>query len=114
MKNAILISLVILFCACEKLDDPNLLISPVALEATHLTSNSFVANWTRSPGAGIYKIQVAINMDFTQIIKTVKLHIGTAFGIDGLNNNTEYFYRVRVSEGEITSKYSNIISVKLP
>ncbi len=118
MKRVLLISLVILFCACEKLDESSTLICPVALEATNLTSNSFRANWTSSPSATIYRIQVAYNHDFSHLVKQIVVRGGNYVTIDNLSSSSEYFYRVRAEvltfEKEYKSIYSNTISVIIP
>jgi len=111
LKYAILFSLIILFAACKKDDDPQPPSTPIAKEASDVTNNGFTANWTPAAGANDYEVDVATDNSFNNLVKTIK-NLGSSTLIDGLDGNTEYFYRVRATwNGANPSANSNTISV---
>ncbi len=68
--------------------------------ASDLGCTTFTANWSSSPGATSYYIDVAINSSFTVFVSGyVNLHLGntTSYGITGLSPGTNYYYRVRAA-----------------
>jgi len=82
--------------------------------ATDITSNSFVANWDAANNATSYFLDLSTDNDFTDYVPGYEnLQIGTSLNAEftGLNENTEYFYRIRVEYGTYLSQNSNIISV---
>ncbi len=85
---------------------------PAAKAATTITGVAFQANWVAVAGATSYFIDVATDRAFTNLI-TNNLNVGNvnAHTISGLSNNTEYFYRLRTTNGTCTSLNSNTISV---
>lgn len=89
--------------------------APVATAATNVDVGGFTANWNAVTGAGIsYRVDVATNNSFTNVVAT--FYNATASGLNlnitGLNSNTDYFYRVRATNGLQTSPNSNIIQLK--
>lgn len=111
MKNLLFISFIFLLFACNKDNDPDPLQAPVATAASDMTNESFVANWNNSPGANDYELDVAIDMAFSTIVSSQKNLAGSTT-VDNLDDNTEYFYRVRATlNGGNPSGNSNVISV---
>ena len=107
-----MLSLVILFYACDTVDDPATPQVPVATAASDITNEWFTANWNSSSGANDYELDVATDAAFTAIIRSMKNLSPSSTVIDNLNGNTEYFYRVRATfNGENASGNSNSISV---
>jgi predicted nucleotidyltransferase len=71
---------------------------PEANAATDMTKTSFTANWTSSPTATGYRLDVATDNSFTTFVTDYNdIDVGnvTNKSITGLTLNTEYFYRVR-------------------
>ncbi len=85
-----------------------LLPAPTILDATDVTSTSFIANWTAVSGANQYVIEWSENMDFSSV--NSQILSGTSFTITGLSPATVYFYRVRATDGSNLSGFSNIAS----
>jgi len=109
-----ILSLFIFLFACSSSSDdpaPAPLTAPVATAATDITNSLFMANWNNSTGATGYDLDVASDNGFSTIVES-KTNLGGSTVIDQLNDNTEYFYRVRAkASGSTTSANSNIISV---
>jgi hypothetical protein len=84
---------------------------PVATAATFITDDSFTANWNDVEDANNYEIEIATDLDFTNIVSNDKNAV-TAIIIFGLDSHTQYFYRVRaVFSNQVASDYSNVISL---
>ena len=86
---------------------------PIALEATNITKYSFTANWTSVVGAANYKIDIATDSEFINVLNgynnlTVS---GTSIDVTGLESGKVYFYRLRSMNSSGTSGNSNIIDV---
>ena len=90
-----------------------LLKAPVATAATNITDISFTANWDFSSGANNYRIDVATDTNFTNILASYN-NLSTSFinnfAVVGLAPNTHYFYRLRAENLPVESSNSNIIS----
>ena len=111
MKNLLLLSFIIMFYACDTVDDPTQPQVPVATAASDITNEWFTANWNGSSCANDYELDVATDAAFTAIIRSLN-NLGGPTLIDNLNGNTEYYYRVRATfNGENASGNSNSISV---
>jgi len=84
-----------------------------SLEATEITNNSFIANWTEIAAATGYQLEIATDENFDNIVINQEVGAQTSYEATGLNQNTQYFYRVKViyNEGEGISKNSNTISL---
>ena len=103
------------------IDIDNILIAPipsipVTNAATGITSNSFTANWNTVAGVTGYRIDVATDAAFTNILAGYNdLYISgqatSSLNITGLNSNTQYYYRVRSASqytvGEVASGNSS-------
>ncbi len=113
MKKSILLFLAIvaLITACKKDNDPAPLQAPVATDASDVTNTGFTANWNTVSGANDYEVDVATDNSFNNIINSLQ-NVGGPTFFDNLEDNTEYFYRVRATtNGANASTNSNTISV---
>ena len=93
---------------------PNPPPSPLANSATQITQTSFYANWNNSNSATGYKIDVAVDDQFTNILSTYNnKDVGnvTTLNITGLTTNVTCFYRVRAYNPGGNSANSNIITL---
>jgi len=82
------------------------------IPASNITSTGFKANWTQALSADSYRLDIATDIDFTQFVagfENKQITQGNSAQITGLNNETSYFYRVRVEYGTVTSENSNVI-----
>ena len=86
--------------------------SPVAEAATDIMANGFTAHWSAVTGANEYDIDIGKDANFSSFAQHHHGIGGTSTFIDGLDGNTEYFYRVKaLFSGNNGSAYSNTISV---
>ncbi|HCW06665.1 MAG TPA: hypothetical protein DGG95_04785 [Cytophagales bacterium] len=85
--------------------------APVALAATAVNLNSFVANWSSVIGATFYTIDVATDNAFANLVYS-NINVGNAFSYNAasLTTGTTYYYRVRANNSSGNSIYSNTIS----
>ena len=112
MKYAILLSFILIIAACKKDDDPQPPSAPVATDASDVTNESFTANWNTASGANDYELDVATDGSFNNIVVALKNLAPSSTAVDNLDDNTEYFYRVRGTlNGATPSANSNTISV---
>jgi hypothetical protein len=114
MKQLIflILAFLLIISACKKDDDPQTLAAPVATDASDLTNDGFTANWNPSSGANDYELDVATDNAFNNIVESLKNLAPSSEAIDGLEDNTEYFYRVRATlNGTNPSANSNTINV---
>ena len=90
--------------------------TPIALEASEITQNSFKARWlSDNSGAESYTLEL-------EIIKSLKPFVAESIMIDDISEQ-EYLvenlnahscnYRVRANKGDIHTEWSNKISVNL-
>ena len=92
--------------------------SPNALDASNISGTSFTANWEQNYTATKYYLDVSTVSDFSSFItgyQNLEIENGTTSSkvVSGLNPSSEYYYRVRVYNGNIldTSSYSNVQSI---
>ncbi|MDY0090354.1 MAG: choice-of-anchor J domain-containing protein, partial [Flavobacteriaceae bacterium] len=89
-----------------------------ALAATNIEGNSFTANWNAVSGATDYRIDVATDNAFTNIVPGYNnLSVGniTSFNVTGLASLGSYRYRVRaIGNAGYCVINSNTITVNLP
>jgi len=71
-------------------------ITPVALSATTITSDSFVANWEAVAGASYYLLDVSLDSSFSSFVLQNQVVNTTSYTVTGLSLGTTYYYRVRV------------------
>jgi len=88
--------------------------APTANAATSITSTSFTANWSSSTGATSYRLDVATDAAFTNMVTGYNdLNVGnvTSYNVTGLTCNTTYYYRVRACNSCGCSGNSNTINL---
>jgi hypothetical protein len=76
-------------------------VPPVALSATNITTNGFTANWQLASGATQYRMDVATDQQFQNILPAfndINVGSGSTFNVTGVNSATTYYY---TSEHEI-------------
>ncbi|TVR16911.1 MAG: T9SS C-terminal target domain-containing protein [Balneolaceae bacterium] len=76
----------------------DILLPPVALDATNRTAVSFRANWEAVEDANNYRIDVSQSEDFEDYISGYQnrnVGGGTGFTVTGLAPGTTYYYRLR-------------------
>lgn len=88
--------------------------APVATTATNITATSFTANWNNVTAATGYRLDVASDMAFTNLLEDYD-NIAVS-GLSklvniGLQPNTTYYYRVRAEIGAMVSPNSNVITL---
>jgi len=91
--------------------------APVATAATDVTAAGFTANWNAVTGATGYRLDVATDMAFTQLLENYdNLAVsGTShFVYMGVEPNTTYYYRVRAEADASVSDDSNTITTNVP
>ena len=89
-------------------------LAPVANGASVIRANSFTANWSASTGATSYYLDVATDASFTSFVPGFQnKNVGnvTSYSLAGLNNTTNYYYRVRAINAGGASVNSNTISL---
>ncbi len=72
--------------------------APTALAASSVGDTNFIANWSGSPGATGYRLDVATDNGFTSFVSGGNnLDVGNVLNrnVTGLMGGTPYFYRVR-------------------
>jgi phosphodiesterase/alkaline phosphatase D-like protein len=88
---------------------------PVALTANAISQTGFRANWNHSSTATGYKLDVATDNAFTNIVSGYSdkdVSYVNILNVTGLNPKTDYFYRVRAYNTGGTSSNSNTIALK--
>jgi len=113
MRALFSIILIIGLIGCNKDPEPvSPPAAPVASDAVDIGSNGFTAIWLSSEGAIDYELDIATDVNFTNMVRTVK-NIEVKFYLaDSLKGNTEYFYQVRAAiDSTIISENSNTISL---
>ncbi len=85
---------------------------PQALEASSITSSSFVARWEAISIATGYELDVSSDNFSTFALESQAVSsVQTEFSVSGLNPNTTYQYRVRFTGPSTVSPNSNVIEV---
>ncbi|WP_425389777.1 Ig-like domain-containing protein [Ekhidna sp.] len=87
----------------------------LAVSATAITSNSFIARWSQGEDVLNYELDVSSTNDFSTFLSGFESFetTSTSAVISGLDFATSYYYRVRlVNTASETSANSNTVSVK--
>ena len=87
--------------------------APVATAATSVLSTGFAANWDASAGATGYKLDVAADIAFSNLLSgynNLDVSNVTTYDVSGLTGNTPYYYRVRAYNTSATGDNSNTIT----
>lgn len=83
--------------------------APVISEATERNALKFTANWHQAEGARNYRLDVAKDSNFTDVVTGYEdLNVGpeTVYTVTGLFPGERYYYRVRSEAGPRLSDYS--------
>lgn len=86
--------------------------TPQAIEATERNALKFTANWQAAEGARKYRLDVASDSDFNNILPDYNNRdVGDvqSFTVANLETGKNYYYRVRSEAGPRTSSSSNAI-----
>ncbi len=86
----------------------------ICMPATNINPESFNANWVNLPTATDYLLDVAYDENFDNYLtgyENFSTGIVNELQVTGLEQETEYFYRIRVEYDEYLSDYSNYISL---
>jgi len=88
---------------------------PVAIDATDIENYTFTANWNASARAMGYKLTVATDAEFTNILTGFNLlDVGNVltYNVNSLDMDKEYFYKLIAYNDRGESEESNIISLE--
>ena len=92
-----------------------LVLDPVALAASSITQTSFTANWNSVSYSTGYLIDVATDVNFTNLVSGYSnLNVGnvTSYPVNSnLAAGTNYYFRVRAYDTDCTTDYSNVIQI---
>ena len=115
--NRILLIGLMLFCLSCKKDAPTSPSTPppapVANAASTVMPTSFTANWSASPGATGYYLDVATNSNISTFVAFHNRDVAnvTQFSLTGLTPGVLYYYYLRAYNNSGSSSYSNMITV---
>lgn len=90
--------------------------APASLRASATNFTGFTAAWDAVAGATSYRLDVARDDGFSEFItgaSNVVLH-ETNRRIEGLNQGTTYYFRVKAQAGSLASDYTEAASVTIP
>lgn len=88
--------------------------APVASAATLPNQTGFIANWAAAARANGYKLDVATDLLFTNILTSynnLEMNAALTKAVTGLNPGTTYYYRSRSYNLMGTSSNSNVITI---
>jgi fibronectin type 3 domain-containing protein len=87
--------------------------APVAIAANDITQSVFNARWNVVNGASSYLLDIGLDANFNNFLVGYegKSVANVIEKVEGLNANTDYFYRVRAVNASGNSVYSNVIQV---
>jgi hypothetical protein len=89
------------------------MVAPVASAATSISSTGFTANWSAVNGATGYRLDVSTNSAFSSFVSGYSdrdVSTATSYAVSGLSASTTYYYRVRATNGTLTSGNSSTIT----
>jgi len=88
--------------------------APLAMAATNRTSSGFTANWGPISSATGYRLKVATDIDFTNLVSGYEdFYVGNVFSkiVVGLSHATTYYFSVKAENSAGMSAGSNKIAV---
>lgn len=88
--------------------------APTTSAATDIGSTNFTANWSVSPGATSYYLDVSTVSNFTSFVTGYQnKDVGNvnSYNVTGLSMGTNYYYRVRAATTAGSSSNSNTVSL---
>jgi hypothetical protein len=85
--------------------------APPSPTINNLTYNSFRLSWLSKTGANYYNILVSTDINFLNIIRDVSVN-DVSYNIIGLNDYTNYYYKISSSNTTGNSNYSNTQIIK--
>jgi len=94
----------------QAIPQPPVLTSPANGSIGHLLTDTLV--WNASAGASSYRVQVATDTGFTNLVVNDSTPTTTSRIVSGLNPLTFYYWRVNAKNGGGTSAYSSKFSFK--
>ncbi|MXN89884.1 T9SS type A sorting domain-containing protein [Flavobacterium sp. Sd200] len=92
--------------------EEQILASPVATPPSDIISSGFTANWGRVSGATGYILDVSMSLEFDSFVpgyEGIVLGDSWSYPVEGLMANSQYFYRVKATNENVTSITSNVI-----
>ena len=106
--------LILLVVGCTAVETEFILPTPLALDATEVEFTSFTANWESPIGVDTYILEVAEDQDFNRMIAgfPVQISRATSREITGLNDGSEYFYRLTGILNGSNTQLSNTIRLQ--
>ncbi|MGD1889432.1 MAG: fibronectin type III domain-containing protein [Cyclobacteriaceae bacterium] len=93
---------------------PTALDIPTNITASNVTYTEFIISWDVTSDATYYTVDIATDNQFLSIVSGYEEAVtnGTSLLVEGLNENTVYYSRVRAHNTNTASDYSAIISVQ--
>lgn len=90
------------------------LVKPVLLTPSNITINSFIANWELVPEAASYEFDLSVDPLFSTVFPTYDaLYVeSNSVTVTGLDAGKTYYYRVRATDGVVTTENSKTEMVK--
>jgi hypothetical protein len=86
--------------------------TPELYPAANVTANSFEASWSQCCGTLGYYLDVSLDEEFMNIVyDSIEIQGDTNYLVEGLDNETLYYFRVYSYNTALSSDYSNIQSV---
>jgi len=92
----------------------SIVLDPVAIAASGVGSSTFNANWNASAGSTGYKLDVSTDVNFGSFLtgfQDLSVGVVTSYAVNGLTTGTTYYYRVRATDVDGITGYSNVIIV---
>lgn len=92
----------------------NVFAAPVAYNATNIDSTSFTASWSSVSSATFYKLYVAEDAAFSNMLTSYNPKLLNALSEDltGLTPHTNYYYKVKAVNTSEESDFSNVVNVQ--
>lgn len=99
-------------CGDDEGSSPQLT-APLALNAVNISQTSFTAKWVGVANATSYELDVSEQANFTTFVDGYESKVinGITELVSNLSSNTEYYYRVRATNGNAKSINSNVVTL---